>query len=115
MSSSITPSKTAAANEGVLPGRLSSIDAYRGFVMFLIMAQSLQLVYMAKMFPDSRFWQILGRQQNHVQWAGCILHDIIQPSFSFLVGVVLPFSIARPCGAASVADGGLPVMRSAAR
>jgi predicted acyltransferase len=29
-----------------------------------------------------------------VQWIGCSLHDLIQPSFSFLVGVALPFSIA---------------------
>ena len=33
-----------------------------------------------------------------MQWVGCILHDIIQPSFSFLVGVVLPFSIASRLG-----------------
>jgi predicted acyltransferase len=29
-----------------------------------------------------------------VGWSGCSLHDIIQPSFSFLVGVALPYSIA---------------------
>jgi heparan-alpha-glucosaminide N-acetyltransferase len=29
-----------------------------------------------------------------VEWAGCSLHDLIQPSFSFLVGVALPYSIA---------------------
>jgi predicted acyltransferase len=29
-----------------------------------------------------------------VQWVGCSLHDLIQPSFSFLVGVALPYSIA---------------------
>ena len=85
--------KTAASPAQVLPGRLSSIDAYRGFVMFLIMAQSLNLIYMAKIFPESRFWWFLGHHQDHVQWVGCILHDIIQPSFTFLVGVVLPFSI----------------------
>src|SRR5262249_14942932 len=29
----------------------------------------------------------------HVEWGGCTLHDLIQPSFSFLVGVALPFSL----------------------
>jgi predicted acyltransferase len=29
-----------------------------------------------------------------VDWIGCSLHDLIQPSFSFLVGVALPFSLA---------------------
>lgn len=80
---------------GILPGRLRSIDAYRGFVMFLLMAEALQLMRMAKMFPESSFWRFLGHQQDHVQWAGCVLHDVIQPSFSFLVGVALPFSIAN--------------------
>ena len=63
--------------------------------MFLIMAEALQLTYMAKMFPESPAWRFLGRHQDHVQWVGCILHDIIQPSFSFLVGVALPFSIVN--------------------
>jgi predicted acyltransferase len=38
-------------------------------------------------------WKFLHHQQEHVQWIGCVLHDLIQPSFSFLVGVALPFSI----------------------
>jgi predicted acyltransferase len=49
---------------------------------------------MAKTFPDSPVWTFLGRHQSHVEWAGCTLHDLIQPSFSFLVGVALPFSLA---------------------
>ena len=40
-------------------------------------------------------WKILAYNQSHVEWAGCSLHDFIQPSFSFLVGVALPYSIAR--------------------
>jgi heparan-alpha-glucosaminide N-acetyltransferase len=74
--------------------RLASIDAYRGMVMFLMMAEVLHLGRMAKAFPDSPFWQFLGLHQSHVEWRGCTLHDLIQPSFSFLVGVALPFSIA---------------------
>jgi predicted acyltransferase len=45
-------------------------------------------------FPDSPFWRFLAYHQTHVEWAGCSLHDLIQPSFSFLVGVALPFSLA---------------------
>jgi len=44
--------------------------------------------------PDSGFWRALSFHQSHVDWVGCSLHDLIQPSFSFLVGVALPFSIA---------------------
>jgi predicted acyltransferase len=83
--SSLAPSK---------PARLGSVDAYRGFVMFLMMAEVLRLARVARAFPDSRFWEFLALHQTHVEWAGCSLHDLIQPSFSFLVGVSLPFSIA---------------------
>ena len=76
------------------PARLTSMDAYRGFVMFLMMAEVLRLSRVAKAIPDSAFWQFLGHHQSHVAWIGCSLHDLIQPSFSFLVGVALPFSLA---------------------
>ena len=74
--------------------RLASIDAYRGFVMLLMMAEVLHLAKVAAKMPDSPFWKFLAWHQTHVPWAGCTLHDLIQPSFSFLVGVALPFSIA---------------------
>src|SRR5437764_6186724 len=74
--------------------RLASIDAYRGLVMFLMMAEVLAIGRVAKALPESAFWKFLHSQQSHVEWVGCVLHDLIQPSFSFLVGVALPFSIA---------------------
>ncbi|HUS01683.1 MAG TPA: DUF5009 domain-containing protein [Chitinophagaceae bacterium] len=74
--------------------RIASVDVYRGFVMLLMMAEVLSLKSVAKALPDNSFWQFLTSQQTHVTWAGCSLHDIIQPSFTFLVGVVLPFSMA---------------------
>src|SRR5437899_2906834 len=70
------------------------MDAYRGFVMFLMMAEVLRLSRVAQAFPGNWFWSILAYNQTHVPWAGCSLHDLIQPSFSFLVGVALPYSIA---------------------
>ena len=74
--------------------RLTSVDAYRGFVMFLMMAEVLRLKRVAQALPDSAVWQLLAGQQSHVDWTWASLHDLIQPSFSFLVGVALPFSIA---------------------
>ena len=75
--------------------RLSSVDAYRGFVMLLMMAEVLELAKVSAALPESSFWQFLAHQQDHVKWVGCVLHDLIQPSFSFLVGIALPFSLAK--------------------
>src|SRR6267154_2968338 len=76
-------------------GRNVSMDAYRGLVMLLMMAEGLQLSRVAAAYPASLFWKILAFNQTHVEWFGCSLHDTIQPGFSFLVGVALPYSIAR--------------------
>jgi predicted acyltransferase len=78
-----------------LGNRVVSVDAYRGFVMLLMMGEVLRLGAVARALPGSAFWAFLARHQSHVEWIGCTLHDLIQPSFSFLVGVALPFSLAR--------------------
>jgi heparan-alpha-glucosaminide N-acetyltransferase len=78
----------------VPPPRLTSIDAFRGFAMFLLAAEWLHLPRVARNFPNNNVWQWLGRHQQHVEWTGCTLHDLIQPSFSFMVGAAVPFSIA---------------------
>jgi predicted acyltransferase len=73
---------------------VAAVDAYRGFVMLLMMAEVLHFGRVAKSVPDSPVWQFLALHQSHVLWAGCTLHDLIQPSFTLLVGVSLPFSLA---------------------
>ena len=76
------------------PARNLAIDTYRGLVMLLMMAEVLQLSRVARALPGNAFWSFLAYHQTHVEWAGCSLHDTIQPGFSFLVGVALPYSIA---------------------
>lgn len=100
---SSVPTNDAGKPRGNLPGalsqtgqvRLTSIDAYRGFVMLLMMGEVLRFHAVSDALPDSGFWQFLAHHQSHAPWRGCSLHDLIQPSFSFLVGVALPFSIAN--------------------
>jgi len=75
-------------------GRNLALDAYRGFVMLLMMAEVLQLARVAAAYPSSFFWKVLAFNQTHVEWFGCSLHDTIQPGFSFLVGAALPYSLA---------------------
>jgi predicted acyltransferase len=62
--------------------------------MLLMMAEVLQLSRVAAAYPGNWFWSVLAYNQTHVAWEGASLHDMIQPSFSFLVGVALPYSIA---------------------
>ncbi|MCE9529305.1 MAG: DUF5009 domain-containing protein [Planctomycetales bacterium] len=91
------PAPIAAATPPQI--RLGSIDAYRGFVMLLMMAEVLKLRDVAQALSKESFWkplwQFLALHQSHVEWTGCTLHDLIQPSFSFLVGAALPFSLAN--------------------
>lgn len=100
MSTVLEPSPAAVATvpersaRPTAPARNIAVDAYRGLVMVLMMAEVLRLAQVAEAFPTSWFWKILAYNQTHVEWAGCSLHDLIQPSFSFLVGVALPYSIA---------------------
>ena len=86
-------SGTAKPVAPVRPARQASIDIYRGLVMFLMLAEVLELMSLAKAYPGSSWAQWLRFHTTHVDWIGVSLHDMIQPSFSFLVGVSLPFSI----------------------
>ncbi len=74
---------------------MASIDAFRGLVMFLMLAEAMRLWTLKDAFPTSRFWSFVAYNTTHVPWQGCSLHDLIQPGFSFLAGASLPFSIAN--------------------
>jgi len=74
--------------------RLISLDAFRGMVMVLMLAEGMHLPEAARAFPHSALWGLVAFNTKHVEWQGCSLHDLIQPAFSFLVGAALPFSIA---------------------
>ncbi len=94
-------SRTGGATLPAMPPRNLAVDTYRGFVMLLMMAEVIQLSRVSRALPGNAFWSFLSWHQSHVEWAGCSLHDTIQPGFSFLVGVALPYSIA-----ARIAKGG---------
>lgn len=63
--------------------------------MLLMMGEVPEFCRVSAALPTSGFWKFLCHHQSHVEWIGCSLHDLIQPSFSFLVGMTLPFSRAR--------------------
>jgi heparan-alpha-glucosaminide N-acetyltransferase len=104
MSAHAAPASTVVETRDAKPGsspdssalgaRVHSVDAFRGFVMFLMLAEAMRLPSLARAFPGSTIASFLAFHTSHVEWQGCSLHDLIQPGFSFLVGAALPFSIA---------------------
>ena len=84
----------AIAPKTLSPERLTSIDALRGFDMFWIVGGD----HIARAFCrwlDTPLSQRLAEQFEHVRWEGFRFYDLIFPLFLFLVGVVLPFSLAK--------------------
>ena len=61
--------------------------------MLFMASEILALPQVARQHPDSVLWQFIGFNTNHVQWVGWSLWDLIQPSFMFMVGVALPWSV----------------------
>lgn len=74
--------------------RVTSIDFFRGFTMFLLMGESTGL-YGHILSIDTGFTQFLGTQLSHHEWNGLHFWDLIQPFFMFIVGVAIPFSVAN--------------------
>ncbi|WP_236974589.1 acyltransferase family protein [Membranihabitans maritimus] len=73
--------------------RLDSLDALRGFDMFLIIGGT----YLISTFIDAMNWTSLGwltAQFKHVPWHGLTFEDVIFPLFLFMVGVSMVYSIA---------------------
>lgn len=71
--------------------RLVSLDVYRGLIMFILVSNGLGISALA-VYPD---WQWLAAQFEHSEWTGITFWDLIQPAFTFMVGVAMPFSLAR--------------------
>lgn len=78
----------------VKTGRITSIDALRGFDMFWIKGGENLVHSIYALIPVS-IMTAIDKQFDHVEWAGFHFYDLIFPLFLFLVGVVLPFSMGR--------------------
>lgn len=77
--------------------RLISLDAFRGFTMLLLISHGFG-VYDA--FKDHHALAGLAAQFEHAAWVGCTVWDLVQPAFTFIVGVAMPLALMRqPAGA----------------
>jgi heparan-alpha-glucosaminide N-acetyltransferase len=79
----------------VAASRLVSLDVFRGATMLFMASEILRIPQVARRFPDSALARFLASTMDHRQWVGCAPWDLIQPAFMFMVGVSLPYSVAR--------------------
>jgi heparan-alpha-glucosaminide N-acetyltransferase len=71
--------------------RYVALDAYRGFIMLMLASEGLGFAYL----KNNPQWGRIAGWFDHVPWEGAVFWDMIQPAFMFMVGVALPFAIAR--------------------
>jgi predicted acyltransferase len=71
--------------------RYVALDAFRGFIMFLLASEGLGF---GALQHDPTYGRIAS-WFDHVDWTGAVFWDLIQPSFMFMVGVAMPFALAR--------------------
>ncbi|UCH61944.1 MAG: DUF5009 domain-containing protein [Fidelibacterota bacterium] len=77
-------------------GRLLSLDFFRGITMFLLIAEGTSLFsHMVDPALKGTVISAIGNQFHHHPWNGLRFWDLIQPFFMFIVGVALPFSLAK--------------------
>lgn len=80
--------------------RLLSLDALRGFDLFLLLflgpfITSLAHEPLKSCFESSRSFQVIVDQLDHRSWYGFTLWDLVMPLFMFMAGVAIPYAMAR--------------------
>jgi predicted acyltransferase len=89
------PGGTASSVRPVALHRIGSVDAYRGLVMLLMLAEVLRTCTVSPLVPLASLFAFVCAEQSHAAWVGMSLHDLIQPSFYFLVGLAFVLSRQR--------------------
>jgi len=72
--------------------RYLALDAYRGFIMVVLVSGGFGLPELAKRRPE---FLGIANQFEHMPWEWIAFWDLIQPAFMFMVGVAMPFALAR--------------------
>ncbi len=75
--------------------RITSVDFFRGFTMFLLMGESTELYSHFQSIHNSGIMHFFATQLSHHEWNGLHFWDLIQPFFMFIVGVAIPFAVAN--------------------
>ncbi len=70
--------------------RYVALDAFRGFIMFMLASDAFGFGALQK----DPTWGHVAAWFDHVDWTGAVFWDLIQPAFMFMVGVAMPFALA---------------------
>jgi heparan-alpha-glucosaminide N-acetyltransferase len=71
--------------------RYLALDAYRGFIMLVLVSGGFGLAALAQRRPA---FAGIANQFEHMSWEWIAFWDLIQPAFMFMVGVAMPFALA---------------------
>src|ERR1700722_5178732 len=82
MAASSTLPQQAGEMTTEVPGRVVSVDMLRGLTVALMI-----------LVNDPGDWDHLFRQLDHADWSGWTLTDLVFPTFLFLMGVAMVFSM----------------------
>ena len=76
--------------------RILSIDFFRGFTMFMLVT-GIATVFngIVEAGKGGVVLELINKQLEHAEWNGLYAWDLIQPFFMFIVGVAMPFSLAK--------------------
>ena len=85
------PRKNAPPEAPPEPKRYLALDAYRGFIMLILASEGFGF----SALQGDPVWGRIAHWFHHVPWAGGVFWDMIQPAFMFMVGVAMPFALAR--------------------
>ncbi len=84
-------STISTGSKQTAPQRYVALDAFRGFIMICLVATGFGF----SKLEGHPLWGFFAQQVDHVAWEGLVFWDLIQPAFMFMVGVAMPFSMAR--------------------
>jgi predicted acyltransferase len=71
--------------------RYLPLDAYRGLIMILLVSDGFGF----DQLPNQGVYHFIAHQFEHKPWGGAVFYDLIMPAFLFMVGVAMPFALAR--------------------
>ena len=82
----VTPARGTSSSARFLP-----LDAFRGLIMLLLVSDGLGFHALA----GHPVYGGIAAQFDHVPWVGTVFYDLIAPAFLFMVGMAMPFALAR--------------------